>query len=93
MDLADGHVTMIKNGRLKKSLKIYNFGTGKGSSVIDVIKAFEEQTKIKIPYEFTKRRKGDVAASFCNSNKALKELNWKARFSLKQSMLDIKKII
>lgn len=93
MDLADGHIAMIKNNRLKKGLKIYNFGTGKGSSVLDVIKAFEEQTEIKIPYKFTKKRKGDIAVSFCDSKKALKELKWKARFSLKQSMLDIKKII
>jgi UDP-glucose 4-epimerase len=93
MDLADGHVAMIKNNRLKKGLKIYNFGTGKGSSVLDVIKAFEEQTEVKIPYKFIKRRKGDITASFCNSKKALKELNWKARFDLKHSMLHIRKII
>ncbi len=93
MDLADGHVAMIKNNRLKKGIKIYNFGTGKGSSVLDVIKAFEKQTAVKIPYKFAKRRKGDIAASFCNPKKALKELNWKAKFDLNQSMLDIKKII
>ena len=93
MDLAEGHVAMIKNNRLKKGLKIYNFGTGKGSSVLEVIKAFEKQTKIKIPYTFTKRRKGDIDISLCNSKKALKELNWKAKYSLNQSMLDLKKII
>lgn len=93
MDLADGHVAMIKNNRLKKGIKIYNFGTGKGSSVLDLIKVFEKQTEAKIPYEFIKRRKGDVAISFCNSNKALKELNWKAKFDLNQSVLDIKKLM
>lgn len=92
MDLADGHIAMIKNNRLKKGLKIYNFGTGKGSSVLEVVKAFEKQTKIKIPYAFTKRRKGDIPISLCNSKKALKDLNWKAKYNLNQSMLDLKKI-
>ena len=93
MDLADGHVAMIKNNRLKKGLKIYNFGTGKGSGVLEVIKSFENQTGISIPFQFTKRRKGDVAASFCSPKKAIKELNWVANFNLKQAIIDIKKII
>lgn len=93
MDLADGHVSMIKNNRLKKGIKIYNFGTGSGSSVLDLIKAFEKHTNVKIPYEFLKRRKGDVAISFCNPKKAFRELNWKAKFDLNQSILDIKKLI
>jgi len=93
MDLADGHVAMIKNNRLNKGLKIYNFGTGKGSSVLEVIKVFEKQTGIPISFKFVKRRKGDTAASFCNPKKALKELNWKNKYDLKQAMIDIKKIL
>ena len=90
MDLADGHVAMIKNRRLTRGLKIYNFGTGKGSTVLDVVKAFEKKNKISVSYKFTKRRKGDIAISFCDPSKAKKELNWKAKFGLDQSMLDIK---
>ena len=93
MDLADGHVAMIKKNRLKKGYKIYNFGTGKGSSVLEVIKAFEKQTGISIPYKYTKRRKGDVAISYCSSKKALKELNWKNKYNLDQAMIDIKNIL
>ena len=93
MDLADGHVAMIKNNRLKKGIKVYNFGTGKGSSVLDVIKSFEKQTKFLIYFRFTKRRKGDVPISYCCTKKAFKELNWKAKHSLSQAMMDIKKII
>ena len=93
MDLAEGHVAMIKNNRLKKGLKIYNFGTGKGSSVLEVIKLFEKQTGIPISFKFTKRREGDVAASYCSPKKALKELNWKNKYDLKQAMMDIKKIL
>jgi UDP-glucose 4-epimerase len=93
MDLADGHVAMLKNQRLKKGLKIYNFGTGKGSSVLEVIKAFKKITGISIPYKFTKRRKGDVPISYCNNQNAYKELNWKNKHDLYQAIEDIKKII
>jgi len=93
MDLADGHVAMLKNNKLKKGLKIYNFGTGKGSSVLEVIKAFEKQTGITVLFRFTKRRKGDAPASFCSPKKALEELNWKIKHDLNQAMIDIKKII
>ena len=93
MDLADGHIAMLRNNKLKKGLKIYNFGTGKGSSVLEVIKAFEKQTGITVLFRFTKRRKGDAPASFCSPKKALKELNWKIKHDLNQAMIDIKKII
>ena len=93
MDLAEGHVAMLKKNKLKKGIKVYNFGTGKGSSVLEVIKAFEKQTGITVLFRFTKKRKGDAPASFCSPKKALKELNWKIKHDLNQAMMDIKKII
>ncbi len=90
-DLANGHIALLKNNRSKKNLNIYNFGTGKGSSVLEVIKTFEKQNKISIPYRFTKRRKGDAAVSYCDPKKALKELNWKAKFNLNQAIKNILK--
>ena len=93
MDVADGHVALLKNISLKKGLKVYNFGTGKGSTVLDVIKSFEKHTGKSVKYKFTKRRIGDVEASFCSPKKALNDLNWKIRYDLKQAMRDIKKII
>lgn len=93
MDLADGHVAMIKKNRLKKGLKVYNFGTGKGSSVLEVVNAFEKQTGILIPYKFSKKRIGDLAVSFCNPKKAIKDLSWRAKYDLNQSMRDIVKIL
>jgi UDP-glucose 4-epimerase len=93
MDLAEGHVAMLKNNRLKKGLKIYNFGTGIGLSVLEVVKKFEKQTGISIPFIITKIREGDSAVSFCNPKKALKELNWKPKRDFNHSMKDIKKII
>jgi len=92
MDLAEGHVAMIKKNRLKKGLEIYNFGTGKGSSVLEVVDTFEKKTGILIPYKFTKKRIGDLAVSFCSPKKALKDLNWKAKYDLNQCMRDIEKL-
>ena len=93
MDVADGHVAMLKSNKQNKDLKVYNFGTGKGSSVLEIIKTFEKQTGKKVLYKFTKKRKGDVAVSYCSPKKAINELNWKIKYDLNQAMIDIKKII
>ena len=93
VDLAEGHVAMLKNNRMKSGLKIYNFGTGKGQSVLEVLKEFKIQTGISIPFKFTNKREGDIAKSYCSSKKAFKELNWKAKYDLKKAMLDIKKTL
>lgn len=93
MDLADGHVAILKKKIKKKGYNIYNFGSGKGTSVLEVIKTFEKETGKSIAFKFVDRRKGDVGASYCSSRKAKKELNWKVRFDLNQAIRDIKKII
>jgi UDP-glucose 4-epimerase len=93
MDLAYGHIALIKNNINKKGLKIFNFGTGKGSSVLEVIKAFEKNLKIAIPYQFVKKRDGDAETSYCSNKKAIKELNWKNKYSLNDAMINIKKIL
>lgn len=92
MDLAEGHIAMIKSNRMKKGLKIYNFGTGKGLSVLEVLKAFEKQG-ISIPYKFVKPRKGDVAASYCSPRKAFQDLNWKIKLDINKIITDIKKVL
>ena len=93
VDLAEGHVAMLKNNRMKSGLKIYNFGTGKGQSVLEVLKEFQTQTGVDIPYKFTNKREGDIAKYYCSPKKAFKELNWKAKYDLKKAMLDIKKTL
>ncbi len=93
MDLADGHIALLKKINQKKGLKIYNFGTGKGTSVLEVIRAFEKQTGVPISFRFSKKRKGDAAVSYCSAKKALKELKWETKYNLNQAMMDVKKII
>ena len=93
MDLANGHISILKNKVNKHSFNVFNFGTGRGSTVLDVIDAFEKQTGKFINYKFSKRRDGDVTYSVCSPKKAIKELKWKAKYNLKQAMFDIKNII
>ncbi|MDA8805006.1 UDP-glucose 4-epimerase GalE [Candidatus Pelagibacter bacterium] len=90
MDLANGHVAIL-NKKLKKGFEVYNFGTGKGYSVLEIINCFEKYTGKPVPYKFANRRKGDVAISLCNTQKSIKKLNWKAIYSLKDAMKDLKK--
>ena len=93
MDIAEGHLSALDIINKEKVNCAINLGTGKGSSVLDVIKVLRKQTGISIPFRYTKRRKGDLETSYCNSKKALKELNWKTKYDLAQAMVDIKKII
>jgi UDP-glucose 4-epimerase len=93
MDLAKGHIQMLKKRQIKKGLKIYNLGSGHGFSVLEVIKAFEKNLEKKIPFKFIGKRKGDVAESYCCTNKVKKELNWKIEYTLDQAISDLKKII
>ena len=93
MDVADGHISIIKKNMDHNGFKVYNFGTGKGSTVLEIIKAFEKYTGKIVSYKFTKKRKGDVTTSVCSPKKAIKELNWRAKYNLNQAMMDINKIL
>ena len=81
-DLADGHVKAVEKLKCNPGIEIYNLGTGKGSSVLDVVKTFEKASGVKIPYEMKPRRAGDVPVNYCDATKAEKELGWKAKRDL-----------
>jgi len=80
MDLAEGHVAALNN--LTEGVHIYNLGTGEGTSVMQLVKAFEEANGIKVPYEIADRRPGDIATCYANTTKASIELHWTAKRSL-----------
>lgn len=88
VDLAKGHVCAVKKICENPGLKIYNLGTGKGSSVLDIVKNFEAATGVKIPYEIVARRPGDIAQCYCDASLAGKEMGWKAEKTLKQMCED-----
>lgn len=77
LDLADGHVAAVDN--LTEGVHTYNLGTGKGTSVLELLKAFEEANGIDIPYEIIERRPGDIASCFADVSKAECELGWMAK--------------
>jgi len=80
MDLADSHVAALKKIFEPDfvGVKIYNLGTGNGATVLEVIKAFEEASGRKVPYEIVGRRAGDVSSAYCSPKLAETELGWKA---------------
>lgn len=78
VDLACGHVKALNKIKENCGLEIYNLGTGKGYSVLDIVKNFEKATGVKIPYSIKPRRAGDIATCYCDPSKAEKELDWKA---------------
>ncbi|MBQ3465355.1 MAG: UDP-glucose 4-epimerase GalE [Firmicutes bacterium] len=87
-DLAEGHVKAIQAIEAGCGLAIYNLGTGTGYSVLDVVKAFEKATGVKIPYSIKPRRAGDIAACYSDPAKAKRELGWKARFGIEDMCRD-----
>ncbi len=82
VDLAVGHLKAVDKLALKPGLAIYNLGTGKGYSVLDVVAAFEKASGHKVPYTVMPRRPGDIAACWADPSKAMKELGWKAERDL-----------
>jgi UDP-glucose-4-epimerase len=88
VDLAEGHVAALKRLDQKPGLVIYNLGTGKGTSVLELVHAFEQANGVKIPYKIEARRAGDVDANFANCDKAFKEMGWKSRLTIVDACRD-----
>lgn len=88
VDLAKGHLKALEKVSTDSGLVIYNLGTGKGSSVLDMVKAFEEASGIKIPYQIVERRPGDAAAIWADTTKAEQELGWKAELGVFEMCAD-----
>ena len=82
VDLARGHVAAIEYMQEHRGESIFNLGTGKGYSVLDMVKAFERVTGKKIPYEIVARRPGDVATVYASPDKSQELLDWKAEYDL-----------
>lgn len=87
-DLARGHVLALRKLESNPGLVIYNLGTGKGTSVLEIISAYERATGVKIPYKFAPRREGDVPINFAATDKAEKELGFKCEFDVEDACRD-----
>ena len=86
VDLAKGHVKAIEN--LESGVIIYNLGTGRGTSVLELVNAFMKVNDIKVAYEIVGRRPGDIATCFADASKAEKELGWKAELGIDEMVRD-----
>ena len=89
VDLAKAHVIALKrllDGKNKSNYEIFNLGTGKGSSVLEVVQSFEKVSGKKLNYKIVGRREGDIIAAYADTNKANDELGWKTELSLDDAM-------
>ena len=94
VDLAKGHVAALKKlDKENKGLFIYNLGTGKGYSVLDMVKGFEKATGKKVPYKIAPRRAGDIATCYADPKKAKEELGWEAEKDINDMCKDSWKYI
>ena len=91
VDLAKAHIVALKRlieGKNKIALEFFNIGTGKGSSVLDVINAFETSTGEKLNYKIVDRRAGDITEAYADTTLANTELGWKSEKTLEQALYD-----
>ena len=88
MDLASGHIKALEKLAANPGLVIYNLGTGKGYSVLEMVNAFAEASGKKIPYKIVERRPGDIASCYADPSKAEKDLFWKASRDIKAMCAD-----
>ncbi|MFK5958034.1 MAG: UDP-glucose 4-epimerase GalE [Lutibacter sp.] len=90
VDLAKAHIvalTRLLNTKNKAAFEVFNIGTGKGNSVLEVINTFEKVTGKKLNYKLVERREGDITAAYADTTIANNELGWKAGLSLDEALL------
>ena len=88
VDLALGHIKALDRLLKVKGCEVYNLGTGKGYSVLDVVKTFEKASGIKINYRIAPRRAGDVACCYADATKAKEVLGWQAQYDIDDMCAD-----
>ena len=88
VDLAEGHVTAVNYLYSHKGISVFNLGTGRGVSVIELVSAFEQATGVEIKKENAPRRAGDLPVSYASTDKAKEVLGWEAKKSIKEACAD-----
>ncbi len=88
VDLSKGHVSALQKLAEKPGLEVYNLGTGNGYSVLQMVEAFERINQVQVPYQVVGRRAGDIATCYADTEKAARELNWRAELGLEAMVRD-----
>ena len=82
MDVAEGHVACLNHFKENTGLSIFNLGTGKGHSVLQILNEFIKVNKVEVPHSFVKRREGDVPISYANVDEIYNKVGWESKYSL-----------
>ena len=88
MDLADGHLKALDYIQKHPGLEIFNLGTGNGTSVLEIVKAFEKASGQKVPYKIAPRRAGDLPAYYADNTRAVNLLHWQAKYNISDMCRD-----
>lgn len=88
IDLALGHIKALEKISTTAGVHTYNLGSGQGTSVLELVQAFEKVNGVPVPYKVVDRRPGDVATCYANADKALEELNWKTEKTIEDMCRD-----
>ncbi|HEM5142364.1 TPA: UDP-glucose 4-epimerase GalE [Streptococcus suis] len=88
IDLALGHIKALEKISITTGVHTYNLGSGQGTSVLELVQAFEKVNGVPVPYKIVDRRPGDVATCYANADKALAELNWKTEKTIEDMCRD-----
>ncbi|MFI3054405.1 UDP-glucose 4-epimerase GalE [Streptococcus suis] len=88
IDLALGHIKALEKISTTAGVHTYNLGSGQGTSVLELVQAFEKVNDVPVPYKIVDRRPGDVATCYANADKALAELNWKTEKTIEDMCRD-----
>ncbi|AXI65302.1 TPA: UDP-glucose 4-epimerase GalE [Streptococcus suis] len=88
IDLALGHIKALEKISTTAGVHTYNLGSGQGTSVLELVQAFEKVNGVPVPYKIVDRRPGDVATCYANADKAWKELNWKTEKTIEDMCRD-----
>ncbi len=88
VDLAKGHVAALEAMNDERRLQVYNLGSGRGVSVMEMVKAFSKVSGKALPYKVVERRAGDLAEVYANPSRAGRELGWKTELNINDAMRD-----
>ncbi|WP_334136107.1 UDP-glucose 4-epimerase GalE [Acinetobacter schindleri] len=88
VDLANAHLCALTNRLKAQGCRAWNIGTGQGCSVLQIKNTFEQVNEVQIPFEIAPRREGDVATSFADNTRAVKELGWQPQYGLEDMLAD-----
>jgi UDP-glucose 4-epimerase len=88
LDLVDGHLAALRHRIGQAGVRVYNLGTGRGHSVLDAVRAFEQASGRSVPYVLAPRRPGDVASCWADPSRAGRELDWRAQRTIEQMCAD-----